>query len=79
MAHLVSAGEEALFEALRARRLALARAEGVPPFVVASDRTLRDIAAMRPRTIDELRGAYGMGPVKAERYGAVWLEVVASE
>src|SRR5215510_10668312 len=37
-----------LFEALRRHRLAVARAEGVAPFIVASDRTLRDIAALRP-------------------------------
>jgi len=37
----------ALFEALRRHRLAVARAEGVAPFIVASDRTLRDIAALR--------------------------------
>ena len=46
---------QALFEALRRHRLAVARAEGLAPFIVASDRTLRDIAALRPRTLDELR------------------------
>jgi ATP-dependent DNA helicase RecQ len=68
----------ALFEALRRHRLAVARAEGIAPFIVASDRTLRDIAALRPRDLDELQQAYGIGPGKAERYGAGLLEVVAS-
>ncbi len=68
----------ALFEALRRHRLGLARAQGVPPFVVASDRTLRDIAVLGPTTIGELRNAYGIGDAKAERYGAGFLEVVAS-
>jgi ATP-dependent DNA helicase RecQ len=70
------AATEALFEALRRERLQLAQEQRVPPFVVASDRTLRDIALMRPRTMEELRLAYGIGPSKAERYGARWLEVV---
>jgi ATP-dependent DNA helicase RecQ len=44
---------------------------------VASDRTLRDIAQLRPHTLDELRLAHGIGPQKAERYGAAWLQAVA--
>ena len=71
------AGSEALFEALRRHRLGLARAEGVAPFVIASDRTLRDIAALRPRTLDALLEAHGIGRHKAERYGAGLLEVVS--
>ena len=68
---------EALFEALRRHRLSLARAEGVAPFIIASDRTLRDIAAIRPATLDDLRRAYGIGEHKVARYGAGFLEVVA--
>jgi ATP-dependent DNA helicase RecQ len=67
----------ALFEALRRHRLAVARAEGVAPFIVASDRTLRDIAALRPRDLVELERAHGVGPHKAARYGAGLLQVVA--
>ncbi len=67
----------ALFEALRRERLRLAQQEKLAPFMVASDRTLRDIAQLRPRTTDELRLAHGIGPHKAKRYGALWLEVVA--
>jgi ATP-dependent DNA helicase RecQ len=67
----------AIFEALRRHRLALARDQGVPPYVVASDRALREIAILRPRTLAELRGAHGIGDVKAERYGAGFLDVVA--
>jgi ATP-dependent DNA helicase RecQ len=67
---------EALFEALRRHRLTVARAEGIAPFMVASDRTLRDVAAMRPRTLDDLLLAHGIGPHKAERYGPGLLDVV---
>ncbi len=68
----------ALFEALRRHRLGLARAQGVPPFVIASDRTLRDIAILSPTTIAQLRTAHGIGDAKAERYGAGLLGVVES-
>ena len=46
-------------------------------YVVASDRTLRDIALLRPRDARELKLAHGIGPAKAERYGARILAVVA--
>jgi ATP-dependent DNA helicase RecQ len=49
----------------------------VPPYVVASDRTLREIAAARPRTIDDLLLIHGIGPAKAKRYGKGLLGVVA--
>ncbi len=69
----------ALFEALRRHRLAVARTEGVAPFIVASDRTLRDIAALRPRDLAELERAHGVGRHKAARYGAGLLQVVAAQ
>jgi ATP-dependent DNA helicase RecQ len=68
----------ALFEALRRHRLEVAHREGIAPFIVASDRTLRDIAALRPRSIDELRLAHGIGRHKAERYGKGFIEVIAA-
>jgi ATP-dependent DNA helicase RecQ len=66
----------ALFEALRRHRLEVAREQSVPPYVVASDRTLRDIARRRPATLAELQEAHGIGPAKAERYGEGLLAVV---
>ncbi|MCC6319018.1 MAG: ATP-dependent DNA helicase RecQ [Gemmatimonadaceae bacterium] len=65
-----------MFEALRARRLELARAEHVPPYVIASDRTLRELAEARPRTLRQLDGIYGIGPAKAARYGEQLLAVI---
>jgi ATP-dependent DNA helicase RecQ len=73
---VLDAAGEALFEALRRERLRLAQQDQLAPFMVASDRTLRDIVRLRPRTVDELRLAHGIGPHKAARYGARWLEVV---
>ncbi len=68
----------ALFEALRGRRLELARTAKVPPYVVASDRTLHELAEMRPVSIAELEAVYGIGPAKAAKYGAEWLAVIGS-
>ncbi|GJM23094.1 MAG: ATP-dependent DNA helicase RecQ [Planctomycetota bacterium] len=66
-----------LFEALREHRREVARAESVPPYVVASDRTLRDIARIKPRDLEALQEAHGIGPSKAERFGEGLLAVVA--
>ena len=68
---------EVIFAALRQYRLERARADGVPPYVVASDRTLREIALLRPGNLDELAQAHGIGPTKLERYGDALLDVVA--
>jgi ATP-dependent DNA helicase RecQ len=65
-----------LFEALRRHRLEISRAQRVPPYVVATDRALRDIATIRPLTEHELGEAHGIGPAKIERYGAGLLDVV---
>jgi len=68
--------DQALFEALRRHRLELAKLEAVPPYAVASDRTLREIAAMHPRTLDQLLLAHGIGPGKIAKYGDGLLSVV---
>jgi ATP-dependent DNA helicase RecQ len=73
----LDAAGQALFQALRAWRLTVAREASIAPFMVASDRTLRDIARLRPRTPEELGMAYGIGRQKAERYGLAVLRVVA--
>lgn len=65
-----------IFEALRAWRLETARDEGKPPYVVASDRTLRDIATLKPADMDELQLAHGIGPAKVEKFGDAILKVV---
>jgi ATP-dependent DNA helicase RecQ len=67
---------QALFEALRRYRLERAREEGVPPYVIASDRTLREIAVLRPGTVEELMLVHGIGEKKAGRYGEGILGVV---
>jgi ATP-dependent DNA helicase RecQ len=74
---VVREADAALFEALRAHRMRVARDEGVPPYVVASDRTLRDLCLLRPRTRAELLAVHGIGPAKADRYGEGLLQVLA--
>jgi len=69
-------GDGTLFEALRVHRANIASEAGVPPFIVAHDRTLSEIAARRPTTTDELEKVPGMGPVKMARYGEGFLRVV---
>ena len=65
-----------IFEALRAYRLDMSRKLSVPPYVVASDRTLREVAQLRPKNIDELMLAHGIGSGKAEKFGDDFLKVV---
>jgi ATP-dependent DNA helicase RecQ len=69
---------QVVFEALRAYRLDRAREDGVPPYVVASDRTLREVAMLRPRSLGELAMAHGIGPAKLEKFGSGLLSVVES-
>jgi ATP-dependent DNA helicase RecQ len=64
-----------LFEKLREVRMRLARARGVPPYVIFHDTTLRDMARLRPQTLDALRGVYGVGARKAEDLGDEFLAV----
>jgi ATP-dependent DNA helicase RecQ len=49
----------------------------VPPYVVASDRTLREMAVLAPRSRVDLLAVHGIGSTKADRYGAGFLQVVA--
>ncbi|MFO1035277.1 MAG: DNA helicase RecQ [Geminicoccaceae bacterium] len=74
----VGSAERAVVEALRAWRLATARAQGVPPYVVFHDTTLLALAEARPRTLDALAQIPGMGAVKRERYGSALLGVLAT-
>jgi len=65
----VDAGDDDLLAALKAWRRDLARAQGVPPYLVFHDRTLVEIAARYPATREELSGVTGIGRAKLERHG----------
>lgn len=82
----VSDGEEpldldasALFERLRKLRKQLADADHVPPYCVAHDRMLRDLARSRPRTLAALRQIRGFGPKNSAKYGPHFLAAVQEE
>jgi ATP-dependent DNA helicase RecQ len=70
--------DEPLFEALRAARLEIARARGVPPYVIFHDTTLREMARLRPTTIEALHQVRGVGARKAEDLGERFLAVIRS-
>ncbi|SFI17498.1 ATP-dependent DNA helicase RecQ [Pseudobutyrivibrio sp. OR37] len=61
--------DETLFELLRKLRLRLAKEEGMPPYIVFSDKTLVDMVNKCPKTIDEFLDVSGVGQAKAEKYG----------
>ena len=65
-----------LFERLRAVRLEIARSRGVPPYVIFHDTTLREMARLRPKTIDDLHGIRGVGARKAEDLGEIFLSAI---
>lgn len=70
--------QQRTFDELREWRRDRARMEGVPPYFVASDRSLREVARARPTTLDALRSLRGFGPVKTAKYGTEILEVMAT-
>ena len=69
-------GGQALFQALRVRRSALAKAQAVPAYVILPDRSLLDMARRKPATAAEMAGIHGVGEAKLARYGEAFLEVI---
>ena len=68
--------DEGLFDALRVWRKDEAAEAHVPPYIVFSDRTLREIAAVKPASRDDLLAVPGVGATKLDRYGDAVLDVV---
>lgn len=75
----VAESDKALFEALRAERSRLAKAQNVPAYVIFHDATLAAIATARPANEAALAEIPGIGASKIERYGAEILEIVGGE
>jgi len=65
-----------LLEHLRDVRRRVAREEGVPPFLIFSDRTLRQMAEQQPGTVDDMLGLHGVGQHKLDRFGVVFLDAL---
>ena len=68
--------DEPLLAALKALRFRIAQEQGVPAYIVFSNATLLDMAAKRPGSMQELLEVSGVGHVKAERYGAAFLNEI---
>src|SRR5262245_29792161 len=75
-AQALAAADRALFEKLRAKRLELAKAQNVPPYVIFHDKTLAEMAMRRPRSVTEFATIPGAGQVKLARYGDAFLKVI---
>ena len=65
-----------LYELLRQKREEFGMAEGIPLFLVASNRTLKEMAASAPKSMAELLQVHGIGPAKIEKYGQDFLDVI---
>ncbi|MBU0683451.1 MAG: DNA helicase RecQ [Candidatus Omnitrophica bacterium] len=68
--------DQGLFQELRKKRTLLAQEKGVPAYIIFSDKTLRDIAAKKPATIEEFSGMYGVGENKLKSYADTFIQVV---
>jgi ATP-dependent DNA helicase RecQ len=71
--------DASLYEALRLWRLAEAKGQSIPPYVIFHDSVLREIAALRPASLDELAQVKGVGASKLERYGRFVLGVLTAQ
>ena len=77
-ADTLDASGNALLGALKAKRLRLAEARGVPAYVIFSDRSLVDMAAKRPADRDEFAEVFGVGDAKLRDFADIFLEVIAT-
>ena len=75
----LDAADQLLFEALRQRRMELAREQEVPPYVIFHDSTLRELASRRPRTDDQMREISGIGEQKLARFGKDFMAVIQAQ
>jgi ATP-dependent DNA helicase RecQ len=74
-----SATDRVLFDALRAKRIQIAKAQNVPAYIVFNDATLVEFVQRRPGSEAEFAEISGVGTSKLERYGKTFLEVIASK
>ena len=76
-AAFAGANEDPLWQALRVKRLELAREQGVPPYVIFHDSTLLEILNRRPHTTEEFSQISGVGQAKLARYASYFLEIIS--
>ncbi len=68
-----------LFEKLRKLRMELAKAEHIPPYIVFSDKSLKEMAAKKPKTKEAFLEINGVGENKCQKYGKRFLETIAEK
>ena len=73
----VAEADRGLFQALRQKRLEIARAQNLPPYVIFHDKTLIELAAAKPSSRAEMADVPGVGEAKLDRYGPAFLAVIA--
>jgi len=66
-----------IFEKLRELRLEISQKDGIPPYIVFSDKTLKELSVKQPTSKEEMLEVHGIGEVKFERYGEQFLELLA--
>lgn len=71
------AADESLFTVLKTLRMALAKTQNVPPYVIFHDKTLRELAIRQPASRAEMLTITGVGEQKMERYGELFLKAIA--
>jgi len=69
--------EKALFERLRLKRLEISREQNVPPYVIFHDSVLWDLVRLKPQSEDDMQSVSGIGQVKMQRYGKIFLDQFA--
>lgn len=67
---------DALWQALKSKRLELAKEQGVPPYIIFHDASLMAMHDERPKTLSEFENITGVGQSKLQRYGAIFIEVI---
>lgn len=72
-------GDEALFQKLRALRLDIARELGKPPYIVFSDKTLRDMVRVKPITDDQFLAVNGVGESKLKQYSERFMAAIRED
>jgi len=77
--HQIAGQDDNLWLALKAKRMELAREQGVPPYVIFHDSTLIEMMSLRPRNLTDMARVSGVGQAKLARYGDEFLKVFEDE
>lgn len=75
-AKIIPAASDTLWQALKNKRLQLAREQGVPPYIIFHDTSLIEIHSKKPKTLSDFANISGVGQSKLERYGAAFIKVI---